>query len=62
MTQRSEEWYVAMATAIKKREHAENGVKRWQAQVVQAEREIRELSGNDFPPEAVEQVAEQAAE
>ena len=30
MTQGTEEWYVAMASAIKAREHAEVGIKRWQ--------------------------------
>jgi hypothetical protein len=59
MEQGTEEWYVAMAAAIKKREHAENGVARWQAQVAQAEKEIQALTAGVTMNPNVEQAPEQ---
>jgi hypothetical protein len=59
MEQGTEEWYVAMAAAIKKREHAENGVARWQAQVEQAEKEINALAAGPVMNPSAEQAPEQ---
>jgi len=57
MTQGTEEWYVAMANAIKARERAELGIKRWQEKLDQAEAVIAELAS-----EAREEIPTAAAE
>lgn len=48
----SEEWFKAMGAAILKREHAENGVKRWQEKLAQAEQQIQELAAAGAAPSA----------
>jgi len=59
MTQGTEEWYVAMASAIKAREHAEVGIKRWQEKLAEAETKIQELA-NGNAPTLIETASEQA--
>jgi exonuclease VII small subunit len=55
----TEEWFKAMGAAISKREHAENGVKRWQEKLAQAEQEIQELAAAGAAPTSAEPSTEQ---
>lgn len=57
MKQGTEEWFVAMGTAIKDREHAEAGVARWEEKLAQAEHRIHALA-NGSDDESVTQDAE----
>lgn len=52
MTQ-SSEWYAAMATRIKERDHAINMIGRWQAKLDSAEIHVKALSNGsyDFEPQ-----------
>lgn len=54
----TQEWYVAIATAIQKRDHARTMAGKWEEKVAEAEAQIEQLTAQqDAPPPEQEQPA-----